>query len=898
MTTVVPEIENFIMHYGIPRRSGRYPWGSGENAYQRNSDFLGMVDDLRRQGMSEAEIAKGFDMTTTRLRALRSIAKNEKRQADVAQALRLKEKGLSNTAIGERMGINESSVRGLLDPSIKENSDILFTTSNMLKDQVDQKGVIDVGVGVENQLGISGTKLKTAIAALEEQGYVTHNVQVDQVGTDKKTTIRVLAPPGTEYKDIVTDLTQIKSIQEYSEDGGRTFKVIQPPTPVSADRVAVRYAEEGGADADGVIYLRRGVDDISLGGARYAQVRIAVEGGRYMKGMAMYKDDMPDGVDLLFNTNKSNTGNKLDAMKKITDDEDNPFGSIVRQRHYIGRDGKEHLSAINVVGTDGRANEEGNWNEWSRNLSSQVLSKQSPALAKQQLDIAYSAKKAEYDEIMSLTNPVVRAHLLQKFSDGADASAVHLKAAALPRQRTQVILPINSLKDNEIYAPNFRDGEKVALVRYPHGGKFEIPELTVNNRNKEARASLSDDVRGHAKDAVGINSRVAGRLSGADFDGDTVLVIPNNSKNIRSEPPLEKLKGFDPQKSYPAYEGMKPMSPKTKQQKMGDVSNLITDMTIRGASNAELARAVRHSMVVIDAEKHKLNWQQSAKDHGIAELKKKYQGGSRAGASTLISKASSDIRVPLRKPRPAKDGGPIDKATGKRVFVETGESYIDSKGRTVVKKFKSKKMTETEDAHTLSSGTPMEKVYADHANRLKSLANTARKSMVDTVPTPYSPSAKKAYAKEVSSLNAKLNVALKNAPLERQAQLLANAIVSTKRKAQPDMDNSELKKVKGLALTEARARTGAGKTRIRIEKPEWDAIQAGAISKSQLEKILDNTDLDLIKQYATPRSTSSVSPTIVSRARSMQASGHTQAEIAEALGVSTSTLHEALVGGE
>ena len=48
---------------------------------------------------------------------------------------------------------------------------------------------------------------------------------------------------------------------------------------------------------------------------------------------------------------------------------------------------------------------------------------------------------------------------------------------------------------------------------------------------------------------------------------------------------------------------------------MGDVSNLITDMTIKGANNDELARAVRHSMVVIDSEKHNLDVKASARDN-------------------------------------------------------------------------------------------------------------------------------------------------------------------------------------------------------------------------------------------------------------------------------------------
>jgi DNA-binding CsgD family transcriptional regulator len=597
--------------------------------------------------------------------------------------------------------------------------------------------------------------------------------------------------------------------------------------------------------------------------------------------MAMYRDDLPDGVDLVFNTNKKSTGNKLDAMKPLKDDPDNPFGAVVRQIVKQGPNGKAKVvSAMNIV------NEEGDWENWAKSLSSQMLSKQSPSLAKTQLDMTYEKKRNDLEEIMSLTNPAVRRKLLESYADDADSSAVHLKAAALPRQGSHVILPINSLKESEIYAPNFRNGERVVLIRYPHGGIFEIPELTVNNRHAKAKRAL-----GNAKDAVGINSKVAERLSGADFDGDTVLVIPNNNRKVKTAPALDGLKDFDPVRAYPAYEGMSRMSPRTKQKEMGVVSNLITDMTIRGATASELARAVRHSMVVIDAEKHNLNYKQSAVDNGIAQLKAKYQGDAKAGASTLISKASAEIRVPERRPRPAAKGGPVDRATGRRVYEETDATYLDPKtGKLVRKTVKSKKLAETDDASTLSSGTPIEKVYADHSNRLKGLANAARKAAVSTRSTPYSPSAKTAYSKEVAALDAKLNLALRNAPLERQAQILANATVTQKRQANPDMDAAELKKIKAQALAEARLRTGARKQRIQISDAEWDAIQAGAISGHKLNQILNNADLDQVKRLATPKSSTVMTTAKKNRALAMAASGYTQAEIADALGVSLTTL--------
>jgi predicted transcriptional regulator len=866
------------------------PWGSGgpervsTNPNKRNKQFLDYVDGLRRDGMSEVDIAKGMGISTTQLRAAKSIAKNEKRQADQAMAQRLKDKGYSNVAIGKRMGVNESSVRAMLSASEKDKADILVITANMLKDQVGEKSYIDIGTGVEHHVGVSATKLNTAVARLQEEGYKVYYVKVPQLGTGLNTTQKVLVGPDVSYSEVYANRDKIKQITNFSEDGGRTYLGLHPPLKIDPKRVGVTYKEDGGDKADGVIYVRPGVDDISLGNARYAQVRIAVGDGHYLKGMAMYKEDLPNGVDLMFNTNKSDTGNKLDSMKKISDDPDNPFGATVRQLVKRDSDGKEQVtSAMNLV------NEEGDWSNWSKSLSSQMLSKQPPSLAKAQLDMTFEKRQREFDEINALTNPTVRKKLLESFADETDSAAVHLKAAALPRQGSHVILPINSMSESQIYAPNYRDGERVVLIRYPHGGKFEIPELTVNNNHPEAKRLL-----GNAKDAVGIHHSVAERLSGADFDGDTVLVIPNNSGKVKTAPSLEGLKNFDPKTAYPGYPGMKVMSARTKQIEMGVVSNLITDMTIRQANNNEIAAAVRHSMVVIDAEKHGLNYRQSAIDNNIAALKEKYQGGARSGASTLISRATSEIRVPERKPRPAAQGGSIDKETGKKVYQNTGESYTNKDGKLIIKTTKSQRLAETDDANTLSSGTPIERVYAEHSNKLKTMANNARLAAVNTPSLTYSPSAKKVYAAEVETLNAKLNNALRNAPLERQAQVIANTIVKIKRDARPDMDATELKKVKAQALNEARNRMGAKKEQIVFTDREWQAIQAGAISDSKLKAMLSNADLDRVKQLATPQQKVLMTSIKTNRAQTMLNSGYTRAEVADALGVSLSTLDRAL----
>jgi len=871
--------EGDLVHYGILRKSGRYPWGSGSTTLSRSRSFLETITALSKEGMSDPEIARAFSsaehpFTTTDLRALKSIARAEKHSADVGQAVKLKEKGLSNVAVGKKMGIPESSVRGLLAANEKDKQDILKTTADMLKSNVDSKGYIDIGSGVENHIGVSSTRLNTAVARLKEEGYVVHHLKVTQVGTGQQTNIKVLAAPGTSYTEISRNRDRIQQLQMVSDNGGRSYlRTDQPPKPISSSRVGIVYKEDGGSKADGVIYVRPGVEDINLGQGRYSQVRVLVDGTHYLKGMAIYKDGLPDGVDLQFNTNKSDTGRKHDAMKKVSDDPENPFGATVRQV-TDPKTGKVK-SVMNLV------NEEGDWDKWSRTLSSQFLSKQPSSLAKQQLDLTFENRKNELDQIMKLTNPAVRKRLLDSFADDADSAAVHLKAAKLPRQASKVILPVNTMKENEIYAPTFRNGERVVLIRHPHGGKFELPELTVNNRQPDAKKLLGD-----TEDAVGIHHKVAERLSGADFDGDSVIVVPNTHGSVKSSPALEGLKGFDPQTQYKEYPGMKPMSTRTKGIEMGKISNLITDMTIRGANSSELAAAVRHSMVVIDAEKHNLDWRRSARENGIPALSEKYQGRKGGGSSTLISRAKSRIDVPDRKPRSVTRGGPVDPVTGELRYEPTGKLTPSGKQKV----FKSKKLAETTDAHSLSSGTPIEKIYGDYSNNMKALANSARKASLSTKPTPYSPSAKLHYAKEVTSLNAKLNLVLRNRPLERQAQLVANVAIAAKRRANPDMDDADLKKLRFRELDNARKSVGAEALRVDITPTEWQAIQAGAITTNLLTQILQKSDLKQVRQYATPRTPTVMTSTKLSRAKSMLASGYTQQEVADQLGVALSTL--------
>lgn len=928
-----------LAHYGMPRRSGRYPWGSGDNPYQHGEDFISRIDALKKDGWTETpeNIKSAFGLTTTQYRTQKSLAKDERRMYQVNMAKSLKEDGLGATEIGKKMGLPESTVRSLLNQKSESRMKAARETASFIKDQIDKKGMVDVGTGVEKELNISKEKLNQALAILEAEGYSVYGGRVPQAtNSNQMTTIKVACPPGTQHKDIY-NYENIHSLNDYiTRDGGETFeKKFTYPSSMDSKRLMIRYKEDGGIEKDGVIELRRNVPDLSLGESRYSQVRILVDGTHYLKGMAVYSDDMPDGVDVIFNTNKKKGTPALGpkdntVLKRIKDDPDNPFGSAIKDAELGGQYWYDPKTGKRVSGSDSNPNkklglinkrsDEGDWTEWKDALPSQFLSKQSLQMAKKQLGIAIADKQAEYDELCSLTNPTVKKHLLSKFADECDSAAVHLQAAALPGQKYHVILPITSLKENEVYAPGYKDGSKLALIRYPHGGTFEIPILTVNNKNADGAKTIGKT----SIDAVGINSKVAERLSGADFDGDTVMCIPTHDRagkvKITSTPPLKGLEGFDSKDYAYSYDDItsgKARIMRNTQTEMGKISNLITDMTLKGATQDELAAAVRHSMVVIDAEKHKLNYKQSEIDNNISALKKKYQNGG--GASTLISRSKGEIPVLKRQGTPHINikGDPLydpTKPEGSLVYKtaddleyqvskvnrRTGEVTTVTKQRTQ----KSTRMAETSDARTLISDadTPMERAYAEYANKMKSLANQSRLEMVNTGKIAYSKTAKAEYEPEVKSLKKKLDNALLNAPRERMAQLKTTAEVNAKKQnakaSGKELTKDEIKKASQQAVTKYRQEVGSIKRSdrsIKITDREWEAIQKGAISENVLKKILENTDVDNLRERATPRAKSTLSSAKIAQIKALSSS-YTIQQIADKFGISTSTVSKYLKG--
>lgn len=937
---------------GAPGRgSGRYPYGSGDNPHQHGyHNFLERVEDLRKKNIvyvdektgktytGNTAIAYHLGLTTSQYRVQLSLANEEERSAKVKQAKELRAAGYSLNKIAEAMGFkNDSSVRTLLNEKSEDRMNESKVTAEFLKKMVAEKGKIDVGAGVERELGISREKLNEALYRLELEGYPTYGGGLAQVtNPGKQTNLKVLCPPGTQHKEIYDG--NIASVRDYDEmltnDGAKIKKAFEYPASIDPKRVAIRYAEDGGLAKDGVVEIRRGVDDVSLKNedgvdSNYAQVRILVNGTHYIKGMAVYSDgsDMPKGVDLVFNTNKPKgtpmLGDKDNTVLKNikTKDPNDPFGALIKehggQSHYIDANGEEKLRYIN------KTREEGDWEDWAKKLPAQFLAKQPMKLVDQQLKLTIAERKEEFDEIRKLNNPVIKRYLLGEFANDCDSSAVHLKAASLPRQRYQVILPLTTIKDNEVFAPNFENGERLALVRFPHAGTFEIPILKVNNKNAEGKKVITTG----AKDAVGISAKAAAQLSGADFDGDTVMVVPISSKvNINASHPLDGLKDFDPKLEYGPSTATGPYKKMTNTQKqMGSITNLIADMTIKGAHEDEIVRAVKHSMVVIDAEKHNLDYKRSEKDNDIAALKRKYQGRVENGrytesASTLITRAKSEQSVEKRQgtPRvnqkgkewydPTRPEGALiyktaDNLTyperkkvkdpnnkGEYLKDENGKYIYQETGKTITRTQKSTQMAEVDDARVLSSGRPVEERYAKFANDLKGMANQARIEQLSTGRLKYNATANNVYKAEVDSLNSKLREAEKNSPRERQAQIIASNYINAIKRDNPDLERKELKKASDRALKEARIKVGAQRTPIDITDREWEAIQSGAISDSQLTKMLKYTDTDELRKRATPRATKELNPAKQSLIRSLKNSGYTNAEIAKRLDTSISTI--------
>lgn len=956
--------DEVLAHYGVGHldggHSGRYPYGSGDNPNQHEIGLGKKISAMKKQGMSEREIAKalGFfnykgEPSIKEMRIANAIESNNRKKKFLAEIPAMAERGMSKKEIAEATGLSMSSVNNYLNPNREIKIDKAARVAEMLKEELKTKHYLDVGAGTEydavaddGTAGVSRTMMETAIGMLRAEGYQYHKIKVPQLGNPgKETTVIALGEPDTKWAEVQNHPELVKTIQSYYRDTDEGPMNLRPIECIDSSRIKIHYGDQKdvdgftGADREGIIQLRRGVEDLSLGKSMYSQVRIGVDGTHYLKGMAIYSDDIPDGYDVIYNTTKKSNVDKYDVFKELNTkkdengnkviDNDNPFSANIKefnaggQSYCLDQNGNPtgKLRAINKV------NDQGDWGEWNTTISAQVLSKQSPSLIHERLGVTYADKLKEYDEICNLTNPTLKKKMLESFADDCDSAAAHLKAKGFDRQTTKVLIMIPSLKENEVYAPTYEQGETLQLIRFPHAHISEIPVVRVNNKNAEALKTM-----GNAPDAIGLNPKAFQQLSGADADGDTVVCIPKESVNLKTQKQFEELKNFD-SKDYKipkdeihyridengekVKDDKRLMNPGCKQMEMGKITNLISDMqTIGGYKDDEIVKAMKHSMVVIDAVKHDLDYKQSEIDNDILALKEKYQNGH--GASTFITRAGKEVRVDKRKlvsmPDPndinPKTGKPktyygVDPVTGEKAYADSGEKY---KKYSPTKKDPDR-LVETnrqeevpmallpqyKDSRDLMSSrtnpSPVEVEYANYSNQMKALANQARLTMIHTKDSRRNPEAAKTYADEVAELKAAVAMAEKKAPRERQAQIAAGVIYKQRMEDNPEWkgDKERMKKEKGKALAAARKRMGVEKYSINITDRQWEAIQAGAVSATTMKSVFDNADQDMLKKRATPRATKVISQATINAIKNAP-SNRSLDEIAKLYDVSPSTV--------
>ena len=942
--------EIILKHYGVKRKSGRYPWDPSLHL-PKNYKFIEDRDEMKKRGLSDNEIAKQMGLSTTVYRSKVTIAKEELKQYNMQRISKLQSEGMIIDDIAKTIGTTGQTVRNYLDeiknPNKSARAQRVQTeaVAQTLEDAVKRSKYIDVGKGVEIQMGISKEKLKSGLNALVESGeYEVHNLRIAQV-TDKNnsTPVKVLTKKGVERSEIYKNMDKVRPVEEFAINGdARMFQQMERPKSIGWDRVHIRYAipegqkghgtNDDGAMMDGAMFLRPGVKDLNLGKASYAQVRIAVGDTHYLKGMALYGTEemfkgIPKGTDIIFNTNKTADKTPQEVLKELKKnpeggapiDGPNPFGATVkRQNTLVDAKGnpvykpgvKDRFgNKVPQIGSVNIVNEEGDWGSWSKALSAQFLSKQPTTVVHERLKATMKQVQDEYESIQKVTNPVIKKQLMESFVSDLESKQVHMKAAAPKGFQGHVILPVPDMKENEVYAPNYKNGEKVVLIRYPHGGRFEIPELTVNN-NSVARKMISKD----SPDAIGIHPKVASKMSGADFDGDTAYVIPNNKGKFKSRDSLKELKNFDPN-MYADKPGIfTPITKRYQQTLMGVVSNLITDMTLQGAPSNEIARAVKHSMVVIDAEKHKLNYKRSAEENGIDALMKRYMthvdkvkygdlerynpktrrvdkvidpdklkkdltpGKEYTSASTIISRHKQSVitdgyQVEVPDPK-SKSGGT------KMVWRNKKETYLVN-------------MVKDANVFLGPNATKTEHHYADYINELKAFKNKVDSEMSGIKMPARDPKAAKIYAEEVLSMKDKVNQVKINRIKERQAQRMAE--VSSKaeiaRRSEDEvLKKDEISRIKQQALNKARSMVGAERTPVTITDDEWDAVQSNAVSGTLLKELVSCMDDSQLKSLATPRANKQMTEARKSKAKALLANGYTIAQVAEALGVSSSTI--------
>lgn len=80
---------------------------------------------------------------------------------------------------------------------------------------------------------------------------------------------------------------------------------LNPTNNISADRILVSMDSK----KEGIIEIRPGVPELSLGDKRYSMVRVFIGVSKhFIKGMAVYSEEIPEGYDIVFYTRLKSNG--------------------------------------------------------------------------------------------------------------------------------------------------------------------------------------------------------------------------------------------------------------------------------------------------------------------------------------------------------------------------------------------------------------------------------------------------------------------------------------------------------------------------------------------------------------------------------------------------------------
>lgn len=879
-------------------------WGTKEHPYDTANAFLEALAQFKAGGGTDKEFGDYLGLSSSNFRDMKSAAKNDVLSENIKSLNDMINRGNSLRSAAAALGVPEATARGWLSTKSNKGGSQIDSITSELRNMLADGKYVDIGEGSEYILGVSTEKLRAAVKKLETEGYHVINYYQRQMTSINKTQMKVLVPADVESVDVRKDKSKISPPLFYMDSSTGKAEKFERPRSISSNRVQVLAADDPhplggvGIDRDGLIEVRRGVPELSLGKANYAQVRILVDGNKYLKGMCVYAPEgsLPDGIDVRFNSNKP-TAEK--GYKEAKSNPNNPFGANIKeddelmlaQRHYIDKDGNRQLSCLNIV------SEEGTWFEWSKSLASQVLSKQRIDVIKRQLDSSLNANYRSYLKIMEIENEDIRAKMLDDLAGKIDQNAVALKGAAFNRQAAHVIIPNPDLKPGEIYAPNYRDGESCVLIRFPHGGLFEIPAVKVNNKSKSSKELIGNSI-----DAICMNPVDAKTLSGADFDGDTVQVIPNNDGAMIRMEAQKDLQDFDPGiYKLGNYPNEKPLKNKERgYQYMGSITNLITDMSMMGADVKDLVAATKFSMVAIDAWKHGYAVKPAWKELGIDDLIKKYRHGKR-GASTIISRTKSPVYVPEQRLVTNKYEVPKDRLkdweAGKPVYIPTGRKKFDKKtGEYVVAQMTVDKGSVQDPRNLVGHLSPKEDVYADFAYNMHELANSCRKEARMAAAYQKDVNATNKYADAVESIKAKVISRKRKSPYERLAQLIAEADLQVKISDAPELTDNpkELKKAAAASLERARKKIQLTDVDITLTDEEWEALFSNALTSDMFNYVLRHCDPIELSKRALHESDPVMSENMVKRINEMSKNGYSRLEIAEHTGFTLKQLKEVI----